>query len=176
MHRADRHLRAARHDPGAPGSSSSAPCGMSCSPSRPAEPIILTCAMRRDAHRRRRAGPAGRALRPTSPATTSAILKFVGILESVLQVHIFYLPVPRSAVPLVAEATGRLSRLGMRLPIDRGRVLLSRRFMYYDSSRAVSRLGLRPRPFPESVQAAYEWYMEQGLLKRRASRRVAAAS
>lgn len=101
---------------------------------------------------------------------------FLKALENALGVRAHYLPVPRALVPPVAEAVGGLIRLGLHLSIDRGRVLLSRRYMYYDNRRAAHALGLRPRPFEETLLDSYQWYVEQGMLEPRRARRAAAVS
>lgn len=66
-----------------------------------------------------------------------------------------------------AEVVGILQKAGAKLPVDRGRVLHSREFMYYDNSKAVRELGLSIRPFRDSVRDAYEWYIENDYLAKR---------
>jgi nucleoside-diphosphate-sugar epimerase len=66
-----------------------------------------------------------------------------------------------------AELVGILQKLGVNLPVDRGRVLHSREFVYYDNARAVRELGLSVRPFADSVREAYEWYIENDYLAKR---------
>jgi len=66
-----------------------------------------------------------------------------------------------------AEAVDILQKLGVSLPVDKGRVLHSREFIYYDNSKAVRELGLTIRPFADSVRDAYEWYSENDYLSRR---------
>jgi dihydroflavonol-4-reductase len=74
---------------------------------------------------------------------------------------------PRWVFVPVAEAVDILQKLGAKLPVDKGRVLHSREYVYYDNSKAVRELGLSIRPFPDSVRDAYEWYIENDYLSRR---------
>ena len=75
--------------------------------------------------------------------------------------------IPRWLLPPMAEAVDLLHRLGLDLPVDRGRMLVSGTMMYYDNSKAVRELGLKVRPFIESVQDTYQWYVEHGYLRKR---------
>lgn len=59
-----------------------------------------------------------------------------------------------------------LKKMGVKLPIDRGRVMLSGQFMYYDNSKAVGELGLTVRAFEDSVRDTYQWYVENDYLKK----------
>lgn len=71
---------------------------------------------------------------------------------------------PRWVFGPAAELVGVLQKLGAQLPVDKGRVLHSREFIYYDNHKAVSELGLSIRPFVDSVRDAYEWYIENDYL------------
>ncbi|MDX1614903.1 MAG: NAD-dependent epimerase/dehydratase family protein [Candidatus Promineifilaceae bacterium] len=79
-------------------------------------------------------------------------------------------PPPRFAlppwlVPLLAAAVGAARViLNGRIPFDANQVRLSGRRLYVDGSKARQELGLRPRPFRQAVQAAYDWYRENGYL------------
>lgn len=75
--------------------------------------------------------------------------------------------IPRWSLPLAVRLVELGARLGIELPIDRARVLASDKGMYYANDRAVAELGLRIRPFAESVRDTYLWYAEQGFLQRR---------
>lgn len=77
---------------------------------------------------------------------------------------------PRWVFGPAAEAVGILQHLGAKLPVDKGRVLHSREYIYYDNGKAVRELGLSVRPFTESVRDAYEWYIENDYLSRRGIR------
>jgi dihydroflavonol-4-reductase len=77
-----------------------------------------------------------------------------------------YLRLPNWIIPPTAEGVGTLLKMGFHLPLDRGRVYLSRRYMFYDNQKAVNELGLITRPFSETAADAYKWYLEHGLLKR----------
>lgn len=75
--------------------------------------------------------------------------------------------VPRGLLPAVAAGVKLLRKLGVTLPIEQGRVLLSGEFLYYDSSKARRELGLETRPFIDSVRDAYDWYRAHGYFERR---------
>jgi dihydroflavonol-4-reductase len=84
-----------------------------------------------------------------------------------------YLRLPNWIIPPAAEGVGTLLKMGFHLPLDRGRVYLSRRYMYYDNQKAVNELGLKTRPFSETASDAYHWYLDHDLLESsRSSRRV----
>lgn len=77
-----------------------------------------------------------------------------------------YVRLPQWIIPPAAEGVGTLLKMGFRLPLDRGRVYLSRRYMYYDNQKAVNELGLKTRPFSETAADAYAWYLAHDMLKR----------
>jgi dihydroflavonol-4-reductase len=89
------------------------------------------------------------------------------IISQVLGTKVPRFDIPRWLLPLMAEVVDVLHRLGFDLPVDRGRMLVSGTMMYYDNSKAVKELGLRVRPFIESVQDTYQWYLEHDYLLRR---------
>ncbi len=91
--------------------------------------------------------------------------QIVEAVARVLSLPVHYLKFPRWALPVAAEAIGFLHRLGIHLPIDRGRVYLSGMFMYYDNRKAVRELGLSIRPFEDTIRDAYEWYVRHDLLE-----------
>ena len=93
-------------------------------------------------------------------------LSVLGTLSDVLQLPVRYLPLPNAVLPGMARAVGLLRRGGVRLPIDEARIRLSGQYLYYDNRKAVRELGLAPRPFAESVQAAFQWYLAHGYLDR----------
>jgi dihydroflavonol-4-reductase len=88
-----------------------------------------------------------------------------GIIGAVLGVRVRYVRLGRWTLPAIAAAVTVLRKLKIRLPIERSRVLLSGKYMYYDSSKAVRELGLKTRPFADSVRDAYRWYAEYGILE-----------
>jgi dihydroflavonol-4-reductase len=89
------------------------------------------------------------------------------IIGEVLNVPIRHLKLPHWTLPPLAGVVDLLHRLGVKLPIERQRVLLSGKTMYYDNRKAVSELGLSVRPFDETVRDAYQWYAENGYLQKR---------
>jgi dihydroflavonol-4-reductase len=84
-----------------------------------------------------------------------------------LGVPVHILRMPKWALPSIAAGVTLLHRLGVDLPTERARVLLSGHHIYVDSSKAARDLNLRARPFAESVRDAYHWYREHGYLERR---------
>ncbi len=94
----------------------------------------------------------------------------MGIISEVLGVKARILPLPRWVLPPAAGLVSLLQRLGVRMPIERQRVLLSGQFMYFDNGKAVRELGLTVRPFAESVRDAYQWYVENGHFAKRGVR------
>ncbi len=92
-------------------------------------------------------------------------LHCLGALADVMGVRINYLPVARRLLPAMSGAIGLLHRCGVHLPIDAGRITLSGKYMYYDNRKAVQVLGLKVRPFEQTVHDTYRWYLEHGLLK-----------
>ena len=85
-------------------------------------------------------------------------------VEQALGIRVRSLRIPVWALPAIADGVGLLRRLGVSLPIGRTRVLLSAKDMYYDNSKAMRELGLDKRPFAESVQDAFQWYVDHGIL------------
>jgi dihydroflavonol-4-reductase len=91
----------------------------------------------------------------------------MAIIHEVLGTRVPRLTIPGWLLRPMAEAAGVADRLGIDLPIDRGRLLLSGDCMCYDNSKAVRELGLTIRPFAESVRDTYEWYRDHGYLEKR---------
>lgn len=89
------------------------------------------------------------------------------IIAQELGTRVPRLDIPPWAVPLIGEVVGLLNWLGFDLPINREAVRMSRQHLYYDNHKAVSELGLRVRPFAESVRDTYTWYAKHGYLQRR---------
>jgi dihydroflavonol-4-reductase len=88
-------------------------------------------------------------------------------INRVLGTKLSVLEIPPWIVGPMAEFVGLLKNLGVQLPVDRGRVLHSKEYIYYDNSKATSQLGLSIRPFEMSVLDAYKWYESNGYLKKR---------
>lgn len=78
-----------------------------------------------------------------------------------------FVSVPDWLIPTVGVCVDMVQKLGGNLPVDKGRILLSREYMYYDTSKAVSELGLTTRSFAESIRDTYQWYIENGYLTAR---------
>jgi dihydroflavonol-4-reductase len=94
-------------------------------------------------------------------------LHCLGTIADALGAPVHYLQLPKAALPAMAAAIGALRRMGLPTPIDPQRVRISGEYLYYDNRKAVQALGLRPRPFDETVAAAVRWYAEHGLLPQR---------
>lgn len=89
------------------------------------------------------------------------------IISRVIGVAARTIRLPRWSLPLLADVVTLLRRLGLQLPIERGRVLMSGKYIYYDNSKAVQELGLTVRPFAETVYDSYQWYVENGCFQKR---------
>jgi dihydroflavonol-4-reductase len=90
----------------------------------------------------------------------------VGRINQVLGTSLRLVQIPRWTLPPLGAFVSLLHKLGIRLALDRGRVMLSGQFMYYDNGKAVRELGLQIRPFEESVYDAYRWYADNGYLEK----------
>jgi len=71
-------------------------------------------------------------------------------------------------IPLAAAYIdeGILSRLGKRPSVSIYSVKMSRKAMYYDSSKAVRELGLPQRSVEGALEKAVRWFRENGYVKR----------
>jgi dihydroflavonol-4-reductase len=92
------------------------------------------------------------------------------IVNQVMGTSVPIVELPRWVFILAAELVGFLQKMGAKLPVDRGRVLHSREYLYYDNGKAVRELGLSVRPFADSVRDTYEWYIENDYLAKRGIR------
>jgi dihydroflavonol-4-reductase len=86
--------------------------------------------------------------------------------NAVLGAPVPLLTIPRPLIPVIAELIGLLTRLGIKLPIYREFLLYASQYVYYDNTKAVQELGLKTRPFAESVRDAYLWYADNGYLEK----------
>lgn len=77
---------------------------------------------------------------------------------------------PRWTVPVAAAAVGAARFVvGPRLPIDGHQMRLSSACIYADGSKARAELGMPCTPFRTAAQSAYEWYLENDYLPKRAA-------
>ncbi len=76
-----------------------------------------------------------------------------------------FITVPNWLIPPLAHAVDLAHTLGANLPVDKGRILLSREFMYYDTFKAQNELGLQTRSFAESIHDTYRWYIDNGYIQ-----------
>lgn len=89
------------------------------------------------------------------------------IIGETLGIPVRRIKLPRWSLPLLSRVVTLLRGVGVDLPLEGERVLLSGKFMYYDSSKAARELGLAPRPFAETVADTYRWYAEHDYFARR---------
>jgi dihydroflavonol-4-reductase len=76
-------------------------------------------------------------------------------------IRLYYLPVLMAAY--VNEAISRLTGLAPLIPL--AGVQMARKFMFFDSGKAVRELGLPQRPVIESLSRAVEWFRSNGYVK-----------
>lgn len=88
-------------------------------------------------------------------------------INKVLGTSLSILELPGWVFVPAAELVGLLKGLGVNLPVDKGRVLHSREFIYYDNSKAVKDLKLSVRSFADSVRDTYNWYLENDYFAKR---------
>ena len=93
--------------------------------------------------------------------------EYIQIIGDVLKVKPNFLRIPRMVLPPFAAAVTLLHSLGMSLPVERARVLLSGNYIWYDNSKAVNELDLTLRPFADTVREAYEWYCDNDYFQKR---------
>jgi dihydroflavonol-4-reductase len=87
-------------------------------------------------------------------------------IGEVLGVPVRTVTIPQFVIPPFGKVINILHRLRVNIPIERGRILISREYLYYDNSKAIRELGLQVRPFSESVYSAYRWYVEHNYFER----------
>jgi dihydroflavonol-4-reductase len=76
--------------------------------------------------------------------------------------------VPHNVVMPIAAMAEMWSRLSHREPfVTLDGVRLARKRMYFSSSRAIDRLGYRPRPAVEAIAEAIHWFGRHGYLGRK---------
>ena len=92
------------------------------------------------------------------------------IVNQTLGTSVEVIDIPGWTVLPLAGLIWTARRLGIDLPVDSGRVLLSREFLYYNNNKAIRELGLKIRPFAESVRDTYEWYIQNNYLQKRGIR------
>jgi dihydroflavonol-4-reductase len=93
--------------------------------------------------------------------------EYMEIVGDILKVKPRILRIPRFILPPFAATVTLLHSLGMTLPVERARVLMSGTYIWYDTTKAVTELGLTTRPFNETVREAYEWYRDNGYFEKR---------
>ena len=71
---------------------------------------------------------------------------------------------PPSLLRFGGRWADRLRRLGLPIPFSEGLAVAGNAHLYYDSNRARSELGYRPRPAVEAIREAVAWYRDRGLI------------
>ena len=94
-------------------------------------------------------------------------MEVMNTINRVLGVEANVIRIPRWVLPPMAAGVMALRKLGVTLPIERARVLLSGSYLWYDNSKAVDELGLTIRPFEETVRDAYQWYLAHDYFAKR---------
>lgn len=94
-------------------------------------------------------------------------LEYMEIIGGTLRVKPNVLRIPRLVLPPFAAVVTLLHRLGVTLPVERARILLSGTYIWYDNSKAVNELGLTVRPFADTVRESYEWYRDNDYFQKR---------
>ncbi len=95
----------------------------------------------------------------------------ISSVNQVLGTSVPMVEVPGWALSPLAILAGFMQQFGVSLPVDRGRVLLSREYIYYDNQKAVRELGLKARSVAESINDTYEWYIHNNYLQKRGIRK-----
>jgi dihydroflavonol-4-reductase len=95
----------------------------------------------------------------------------MSIVNQALGTSLPIVEVPGWALSPLASLIGLMHQIGVSLPVDRGRVLLSREYIYYDNQKAIRELDLQTRPFADSVRDTYEWYIQNNYLQKRGIRK-----
>jgi dihydroflavonol-4-reductase len=93
-------------------------------------------------------------------------LHCLGTISDVLGLPVNYIRIPNFAVPAMAEGIGLLQKMKVRVPVDRGRILLGKQHMYYNNQKAKRELGLKIRSFEETIRDTFQFYRDQGLFKK----------
>jgi len=89
----------------------------------------------------------------------------VQLINQVLGTSLSVVETPRWFMGMLAQLVWPLQKLG--LPVDKGRVLVSREYVYFNNAKAVKELGLTARPFTDSIRDTYLWYAENNYLTKR---------
>ncbi len=74
-------------------------------------------------------------------------------------------PLPAQLIPAIAAGVDAFNRLvGDRLPFEGNQVRISGVKLYVDGSKAAQAFQIGPRPFRDTVQDTYNWYLANGFL------------
>ena len=90
-----------------------------------------------------------------------------GLLEKISGIPAPKVRLPYTPILLAAYVNEALSRLTGREPlIPLNGVLMARKFMYFDSSKAIRELGLPQTPVEEALTKAVTWFRANGYVKK----------
>ncbi len=75
------------------------------------------------------------------------------------------LPLPAPVLRMASVGVGILRGwMGLSLPVDANQVLMSMRYIYSDSSKAVRELGLPQSSLEPAIEETHRWYLANGFL------------
>ena len=99
----------------------------------------------------------------------------IDTIASVVGVPSPRLNIPAWGIPIMALTFDVMKAFRIPVPgnLDGYAVRLLKQYIYYDNSKATEELGLRARPFEDSVRDSYEWYKENGYLEKAGVKPVA---
>jgi dihydroflavonol-4-reductase len=75
------------------------------------------------------------------------------------------IPLTKTLLYVYEKLTGVARKAGRITPMANPKILAtSQEFFYFDSAKARTELGLKQTPFEQTVQKAFTWYKQNGLL------------
>jgi dihydroflavonol-4-reductase len=77
------------------------------------------------------------------------------------------IPVPRALTPVIAVAVNGLRMAHINLPINADQIRLSARDVCFDAHKAWAAFGKPTINVRQSLQDTYDWYVQQGTIKKR---------
>jgi dihydroflavonol-4-reductase len=91
---------------------------------------------------------------------TEIVAEIVGVPKPMI-------PVPRAITPVLAVAVTGLRLAGVQLPINTDQLRLSSRNLFFDCHKAWDAFGKPAISIQQSLQDTYDWYVQQGAIKRK---------
>ena len=93
-------------------------------------------------------------------ALTDLVAEIVGVPKP-------FIPIPKPITPALAVAVNALRMVGLQLPINSDQIRLSARNVYFDCHKAWAAFGKPAISLRQSLQDTYDWYVQQGVIRRR---------